>query len=234
MPQLFASVRVLVAEDDDHLRGTLGRGLAEEGYVVEIFSRGDNALSAGLVGNFDVAILDWNLPGQDGLEVCRRLRAQRFAPAILILTARDGPADRVAGLNGGADDYLVKPFDFEELLARLRALLRRRALRREVPSGIGNMVLDQRQKTIRVGQTTVTLAPREFAIIERLVMAAEPIVSRADLARSVMADELAGLDSHSLYVHVSRIRRKLKDAGAEVTIETVRGLGFRLGEPGNG
>lgn len=227
-------MRVLVAEDDDHLRGTLHRGLTEEGYVVETFSRGDAALGAGLVGNFDLAILDWNLPGLDGLEVCRGLRAQRFTPAILVLTARDGAADRVAGLNQGADDYLVKPFDFEELLARLSALLRRRASRANFPATLGNTVLDQRQKSVRVGETIVNFAPREFAILERLAMAAEPIVSRADLARSVMADELAGLDSHTLYVHVSRIRRKLREAGADVTVETVRGLGFRLRQPGRG
>ncbi|MHB8509618.1 MAG: response regulator transcription factor [Candidatus Dormibacteria bacterium] len=221
-------MRVLVAEDDDHLRGTLGRGLAEEGYVVESFARGDDAVAAGQVGSFDLAILDWNLPGQDGLEVCRELRAQRFAPAILVLTARDAPDDRVTGLNRGADDYLVKPFDFDELLARLRALLRRRANRRDFPMGLGNMVMDQTRKTVRVAETVLSLPPREFAILERLVMAAEPIVSRADLARSVMADELAGLDSHSLYVHLSRIRRRLQEAGADVTIETVRGLGFRL------
>lgn len=202
--------------------------------MVETFSRGDAALGAGLVGNFDLAILDWNLPGLDGLEVCRGLRAQRFTPAILVLTARDGAADRVAGLNQGADDYLVKPFDFEELLARLSALLRRRASRANFPATLGNTVLDQRQKSVRVGETIVNFAPREFAILERLAMAAEPIVSRADLARSVMADELAGLDSHTLYVHVSRIRRKLREAGADVTVETVRGLGFRLRQPGRG
>ena len=220
-------MRVLIAEDDDNLRGTLTRGLIEEGYIVDSFARGDDALGAGLAGNFDLAVLDWNLPGQDGLEVCRRLRVQRFAPAILMLTARDAPADRVTGLNGGADDYLVKPFDFDELLARLRALTRRRA-HGAVPVGLGNMEMDQTRRTFRVGEKVLGLPPREFAILERLAMAAEPIVSRADLARSVMLDELAGLDSHSLYVHISRIRRRLRDAGADVTIETVRGLGFRL------
>jgi len=223
---------VLVAEDDEHLRGTLSRGLREEGYVVESFARGDEALSAGLVGNFDLAVLDWNLPGMSGLEVCRRLHADSAAMAILMLTARDGAEDRVAGLNGGADDYLVKPFDFDELVARLRALLRRRANRRGFPLGAGNLVLDQHGKTARVADGTVDLTPREFAILERLVMAAEPIVSRADLARSVMADDIAGLDSHSLYVLISRIRRKLSEGGADVSIETVRGLGFRLREFG--
>lgn len=225
-------MRVLVAEDDDHLRGTLTRGLSEEGYIVESFARGDDALGAGLVGNFDLAVLDWNLPGPDGLEVCGQLRLQRFPPAILLLTARDAPADRVTGLNRGADDYLVKPFDFDELLARLRALTRRRANGMEFSSGVGNMVLDQSRRIFRVGETDLGLPPREFAILERLAMAAEPIVSRADLARSVMLDELAGLDSHSLYVHISRIRRRLKDAGADVTIETVRGLGLRLRHSG--
>lgn len=221
-------MRVLVAEDDDHLRGTLSRGLGEEGYVVDSFARGDDALSAGLVGNFDLAVLDWNLPGRSGLEVCRRLHAGSPALAIIILTARDGAEDRVAGLDGGADDYLVKPFDFEELLARLRALLRRRATHRGFPLGAGNLSLDEEGKTARVAEAALDLTPREFAVLERLVMATEPIVSRADLARSVMADDIAGLDSHSLYVHVSRIRRKLSEAGADVSIETVRGAGLRL------
>jgi DNA-binding response OmpR family regulator len=221
-------VRVLVAEDDDHLRGTLSRGLAEEGYVVESFARGDDALRAGLGGNFDLAVLDWNLPGLPGVDVCRHLHAASGALAILMLTARDGAEDRVAGLDRGADDYLVKPFDFDELLARLQALVRRRANRRGFPTGEGNLVLDQQVKAARVAAATLDLTPREFAILERLVMAVEPIVSRADLARSVMVDDAAGLDSHSLYVQISRIRRKLSDAGADVSIETVRGAGLRL------
>lgn len=221
-------MRVLLVEDDDNLRGTMGRGLVEEGYVVESFARGDDALSAGLDGDFDLAILDWNLPGLPGVHLCRQLRASRGALAILMLTARDGAADRVAGLDHGADDYLVKPFDFDELLARLHALLRRRASRPGFPTREGNMVLDQWARVARVGDTTLDLTPREFAILERLVMAAEPIVSRADLARSVMLDDLAGLDSHSLYVQISRIRRKLRQAGADVAIENVRAAGFRL------
>jgi DNA-binding response OmpR family regulator len=221
-------VRVLIAEDDDHLRGTLSRGLAEEGYVVESFARGDDALSAGLGGNFDIAVLDWTLPGLTGLDLCRRLHAASSALAILMLTARDGAEDRVLGLSSGADDYLVKPFDFDELMARLHALLRRRANRRGFPTGEGNLVLDQQAKAARVADGILDLTPREFAILERLMMAAEPIVSRADLARSVMADDLAGLDSHSLYVQISRIRRKLSEAGADISIETVRGAGFRL------
>ncbi|MHB8507708.1 MAG: response regulator transcription factor [Candidatus Dormibacteria bacterium] len=221
-------MRVLLAEDDEHLRGTLARGLREEGYVVEGFARGDEAVEAGLVGNFDLAILDWNLPGQSGVEVCRSLRAGGAETAILILTARDAAEDRVAGLNEGADDYLIKPFDFDELLARLRALLRRRSNRRGIALGEGNLVLEPRRRTAMVADTSLELTPREFAIIERLVMATEPIVSRADLARSVMDDDIAGVDSHSLYVHVSRIRKKLNQAGADVSIETVRGLGFRI------
>jgi DNA-binding response OmpR family regulator len=221
-------MRVLVAEDDDRLRGILRQGLEEEGYVVESFARGDDAMRAGEVASFDLAVLDWNLPGLTGIDICERLQATSAAPAILILTARDDAEDRVTGLNSGADDYLVKPFDFDELLARLHALQRRRANRRGFPTGAGNVILDQQGKIAMVGGKALALTPREFAILERLVMATEPIVSRADLTRSIMADHIAGLDSHSLYVLLSRIRRKLSAAGADVVIETIRTEGFRL------
>ena len=223
-------MRILLAEDDNHLRGTVTRGLIEEGYVVDSYARGDAAGDALLVGGYDLAILDWNLPGHTGLEICLELRAQNANLPVLMLTARDGPDDRVAGLDGGADDYLVKPFDFGELLARVRALVRRRVARPGHPLVLGRMTLDQPRKHAIVGEHILDLTPREYAVLERLVLAAEPVVSKADLARSVMSDDIAGVDSHSLYVHVSRIRGKLRQAGAGVSIETVRGAGFRLVE----
>jgi two-component system OmpR family response regulator len=213
-------MRVLVAEDDPHLREILVRGLGEERYVVESFGRGDDADAALSVGTYDLAVLDWNLPGMSGLDVCRHLRANRRNVPVLMLTARDAEADRVSGLDAGADDYIVKPFAFDELLARLRALARRGA-GISVQAGVGGVVLDQGRREAHVGDRSLRLSPREYAILERLVFSAGKVVSRGELARSTLPDE-------------SRIRGALAGAGAQARIVTVRGVGFRLVEHGAG
>jgi DNA-binding response OmpR family regulator len=220
-------MRVLVAEDDRRLREILARGLAEEHYIVDSVERGDDADIALRSGAYDLAILDWNLPGKSGLEICRRLRDRGSSLPVLFLTARDTEADRVHGLDTGADDYLVKPFEFDELLARLRAIVRRGgAVNTE--TGVGRLVLDQARRQARVGRTVVDLTPREYSLLERLVLQAGTVVTRTELARSTLRDETVAVGSNSLNVHVSRIRRQLREAGSTVTILTVRGVGFRL------
>jgi two-component system OmpR family response regulator len=220
-------MRVLVAEDDARLREILARGLAEEHYIVDSVERGDDAEIALRGGAYDLAILDWNLPGKSGLEVCRRLRDRGISLPVLFLTARDSENDRVQGLDTGADDYLVKPFEFDELLARLRAIVRRGA-GVNPETGVGGLVLDQARRHARVGRMVLDLTPREYALLEKLVLHAGAVVTRTDLARSTLIDETAAVGSNSLNVHVSRIRQRLREAGSNVIILTVRGVGFRL------
>jgi two-component system, OmpR family, response regulator len=220
-------MRVLVAEDDARLREILARGLTEEHYIVDTFERGDDAEIALLGGAYDLAILDWNLPGTSGLEVCHRLRERGISLPVLILTARDRETDRIRGLDTGADDYLIKPFEFDELMARLRAIVRRGAAVNP-EAGVGGLVLDQARRQARVGLMIVDLTPREYALLEKLVLHAGTVVTRTDLARSTLIDETVAVGSNSLNVHVSRIRQRLREAGSTVTILTVRGVGFRL------
>jgi two-component system OmpR family response regulator len=220
-------MRVLVAEDDARLREILARGLAEEHYIVDSVERGDDAEIALRGGAYDLAILDWNLPGKSGLEVCRRLRDRGISLPVLFLTARDSEDDRVQGLDTGADDYLVKPFEFDELLARLRAIVRRGA-GVNPETGVGGLVLDQARRQARVGRMVLDLTPREYALLEKLVLHAGAVVTRTDLARSTLIDETAAVGSNSLNVHLSRIRQQLREAGSTVIILTVRGVGFRL------
>jgi DNA-binding response OmpR family regulator len=224
-------MRVLVAEDDRRIREILARGLTETHYVVDAFERGDEAETALAAGTYDAAILDWNLPGLSGLEVCRRLRARGSALAVLFLTARDSEADRVEGLDRGADDYLVKPFVFDELLARLRAVIRRAAAL--TPGvGTGGLVIDQSRREARLGTAVLDLTDREYALLEKLALHSGAVVTRADLARSTVSDESLAVGSNSVNVHVSRIRRRLREAGSGATIANVRGIGFRLVEAG--
>jgi DNA-binding response OmpR family regulator len=220
-------MRVLVAEDDARLREILARGLADEHYIVDSFERGDDAEIALLGGAYDLAILDWNLPGRSGLEVCRRLRDRGVLLPVLILTARDSEPDRVRGLDTGADDYLIKPFEFDELMARLRAIVRRGATVNP-GAGVSGLVLDQARRQARVGHMIVDLTPREYALLEKLVLHSGTVVTRTDLARSTLIDETVAVGSNSLNVHLSRIRQRLRAAGSTVTILTVRGVGFTL------
>jgi DNA-binding response OmpR family regulator len=214
-------MRVLVAEDDARLREILARGLAEEHYIVKTFERGDDAETALYGGTYDIAILDWNLPGRSGLEICRRLRERGISLPVLFLTARDSETDRVHGLDTGADDYLIKPFVFDELLARLRAVIRRGAAVN--PRLVGGLVLDQVQRQAQIGSAVLDLTAREFAVLEKLVLRAGAVVTRAELARSTLSDDTGAIGSNSFSVHVSRIRQRLREAGADVVILTSGG-----------
>jgi DNA-binding response OmpR family regulator len=219
------TVRVLVAEDDEGLGAVLVRGLREQGYVVDLVPDGETAATYLKFYQYEVAVIDWRMPKLSGLDLVARLRRSGSAVPVLMLTARDTPADRIAGLDSGADDYLVKPFDFGELLARLRALQRRPADTRPSTLALGALELDPAARTVRFGSQQPTLTAIEFGILEILLRRSPSVVDRRMIAQHVWDDESDGLGSNTISVHLARLRSKL--AGAGVRIETVRGIGYR-------
>jgi len=221
-------VRLLVAEDDAALRDVLERGLGEAGYTLDTAGDGEEALSYLAVNEYALVVLDWRMPGRSGLEVLQALRARHQAVPVLMLTARDAPADRVQALDAGADDYLVKPFHYGELLARVRALLRRPGGDRAPLISCGSLVLDPSTRRVRLAGTPVELTARELAILELLMRRAPAVVSRRSIALHAWPEEADAVGSNTIDVHIARIRSKL--AGGDAGIETVRGLGYRLAE----
>lgn len=219
-------VRVLVAEDDPGLRDVIVLGLEDNGYHVDSVERGDDAIDQLRWYEYDVAILDWRMPGAEGIEVVRWARKHDRPTAILMLTARDTPEDRIEGLDTGADDYLVKPFDFGELLARVRALQRR-------PRGvdapileIGRLALDPVKRAVTVGWRDAPFTRTEYLILELLMRRSPAVVDRKAIAEHAWADETDPLGSNVIDVQMSRLRAKLADAG--IRIVTVRGAGYRI------
>jgi DNA-binding response OmpR family regulator len=227
-------MRVLVVEDEPDLADAVARGLRREGYAVDVAYDGDEALDKATVNAYDVICLDLNLPGVDGIEVVRRIRADQERqppPRVLMLTARDGTADRVVGLDEGADDYLVKPFEFDELTARLRALLRRDAGRSGALLRAGDIELDAARHEARRAGRPLALTPKEFALLRYFMSRAGHVLSQEDLLEHVW-DENADPFTNTVRVTVMTLRRKLADAGEDQPIETVVGRGYRLrGEP---
>jgi DNA-binding response OmpR family regulator len=219
-------MRVLVAEDDDGLRSVLARGLQENGYVVDVTADGEEALRYLATYEYDVAVLDWRMPKVSGLEVIERLRGRGSALPILMLTARDAATDRVTGLDGGADDYLVKPFDFAELLARVRALRRRGEAIQTLVIKVGDLVLDTVTREVKAGSSKPRLTATELSIIEILMQRSPATVSRRSIALAVWNDEADALGSNTLDVHLARLRAKVAHSG--VKIEAVRSLGYRV------
>jgi DNA-binding response OmpR family regulator len=219
-------VRVLVAEDDQALRSVLVRGLQENDYVVDAVSNGEEALNFLRSYEYELAVLDWRMPGISGLEVVRWMRRNAHPARILMLTARDQPADRVTGLDAGADDYLVKPFDFGELLARMRALQRRPSAVQRPEIVIGDLRFDPATRQVLVGGRPAVLTATEFGILELLVRKSPAVVPRRSIALNVWDDEADTMGSNTIDVHLARLRAKL--AGGRVRIETVRGVGYRL------
>jgi two-component system copper resistance phosphate regulon response regulator CusR len=219
-------MRILVAEDDAGLRDVLVLGLSESGYHVDAVERGDDAIDRLRWYDYDVAVIDWRMPGASGIDVVSWARRHERPTAILMLTARDAPADRIAGLDTGADDYLVKPFDFGELLARIRALQRRpRGVDTPVLS-MGRLSLDPARHLVTVDDAERRLTATEYRILELLLRRAPAVVSRKAIAEHAWADETDPLGSNAIDVQLSRLRAKLVDAG--VRIVTVRGAGHRL------
>ncbi len=221
-------MRVLVVEDDPEISRFLVEGLTEERCLVDLVADGAAAIDLATAEEYDAVVLDLMLPGADGFEVCRRLRARGVDTPIIMVTARDALADRVAGLDGGADDYLVKPFAFEELLARLRALGRRGRTRHLTHLlQYGPIALDPVAHTVTVDTRPVTLTATEYRLLECLLRRPEAIVTRDQLAQHVWGGEYDPL-SNNADVYVGYLRRKLQVATREPLIHTVRGLGYML------
>ncbi|MGA8017006.1 MAG: response regulator transcription factor [Candidatus Dormiibacterota bacterium] len=221
-------MRVLVAEDDPALRAVLVQGLEEKGYQVDAVGRGEDAIDQLKFYEYDVAVVDWRMPGGSGIDVVRWTRRNERPTAILMLTARDTPSDRVEGLDAGADDYLVKPFDFGELLARVRALQRR-------PRGVdapvitrGRLSLDPLRREVTADGRPVNLTTTEYNILELLMRRSPAVASRRTIAEHGWRDETDAMGSNAIDVQLSRLRAKLPSAG--IRIVTVRGAGYRLEE----
>ena len=221
---------VLLAEDDEAIAAPLSRALGREGYTVTVERTGPDALARALGGTFDLLILDLGLPRMDGLEVCRQIRASTSELAVLMLTARTDEVDFVVGLDAGADDYVSKPFRLAELMARVRALLRRRGPTAEdTPIEVGGLRLEPAARRVLLDGTEISLANKEYELLKILLDHAGQVVSRETILREVWGDvELRG--SKTLDMHMSWLRRKIGDEGpvAERRIATVRGVGFRI------
>jgi two-component system, OmpR family, response regulator len=219
-------MRVLVAEDDEGLRAVLERGLRESGYAVDAVEDGELALRYLDTYEYEVAILDWRMPKVSGLEVIQRLRRRGSALPILMLTARDTARDRVTGLDEGADDYLVKPFDFAELLARVRALQRRGEAVQSRVIKVANLALDSVTRQVSIGSVEPRLTATELSLLEILLQRSPAIVSRRSIALAVWNEEADALGSNTLDVHLARLRAKIASSG--VKIEAVRAIGYRM------
>jgi two-component system OmpR family response regulator len=220
-------MRLLIVEDDAKLAGSLARGLRSEGYAVDLAASGKHALLQARVYDYDVVILDVMIPPPDGVEVCRALREDGHWAPVLMLTGRDGVGDRIRGLDAGADDYLVKPFDYGELIARLRALVRRGAPERPALLAVGDLEVDPAAHTVTRAGQLVELTSREFALLEFLVRRAGEVVSRTELLEHVWDQHFIG-STNIVDVYVSYLRRKLEDPFGRPLIRTVRGVGYVL------
>jgi len=218
-----------VAEDDPGLRSVLERGLRENGYVVDVVPDGERALAFLRTYEYEVAVLDWRMPGISGLDVVREMRRRGSPLPILMLTARDTANDRVTGLNEGADDYLVKPFDFDELLARIRALQRRSPALQSPRLVVGDLVYEPSTREVRIGSTHPSLTATELSILEILMRRSPAVVERRSIALHAWNEEADALGSNTIDVHLARLRAKL--ATAHVRINTVRGVGYRIVAP---
>jgi two-component system OmpR family response regulator len=223
-------MRVLIVEDEPKMAALLRRGLRSEGLVAEVVPRGEDALWAATGTSFDAILLDVMLPGLDGFETCRRLRAEGVWAPVLMLTARDEVEDRVRGLDGGADDYLTKPFSFAELMARLRALVRRGPVERPAVLEAGDLRLDPARRQVWRGETEVALSAKEFALLETFMRHPGYVLSRTDLLERVWDYDYEHR-SNVVDVYVRYLREKIDRPFGTSTIETVRGAGYRLCRP---
>jgi two-component system OmpR family response regulator len=220
-------VRVLVVEDDAKLAAAVGRGLRAEGYAVDVVRDGEAALVNAAVHPYDGIVLDVMLPRRDGLDVCATLRERGCWTPVLLLTARAAVGERIRGLDAGADDYLPKPFDFGELLARVRALVRRAPSERPVRLELGDLVIDPATHEVRRAGQAVPLTAREFAVLEFLARHPGEAVTRTALLDHVWDENFVG-STNVVDQYVGALRRKLEQPFARPLIHTVRGVGFRL------
>jgi len=227
-------MRILLVEDESRVAGFVAKGLREQSYAVDIAPDGEQAVYLASVNEYDLVILDVLIPIKDGHEVCRELRGSGFRAPILMLTARDAVDDRVAGLDSGADDYLTKPFDFKELLARLRALLRRNAVFRPQVAKVADLTLNTGSHAVARAGKPVSLTAKEYALLEFLVLNEGRVVGREQIAQHVWDENFDPL-SNIIDVYVKRLRDKLDCGHRHRLIHTRRGEGYILtGQPGVG
>jgi len=220
-------MRVLIVEDELKMASLVRRGLREEGLAADVAIKGEDALWMAQATDYDVIVLDVMLPGIDGFETCRRLREKGVWAPVVMLTARDAVEDRVAGLDGGADDYLTKPFSFAELLARLRALARRGPVERPVVLEVGNLRLDPAAHRAWRGESEIALSAKEFALLETFMRRPGEVLSRFQLVEHVWDYDYENR-SNVVDVYVRYLREKVDRPFGLESIETVRGVGYRL------
>jgi two-component system OmpR family response regulator len=220
-------VRVLVIEDEAKLAEVIARGLREEGYAADTAGRGEDALWMAQAASYDAILLDVMLPGADGFEVCRQLRDLGVWSPVLMLTARDAIDDRVSGLDAGADDYLVKPFSFEELLARLRALVRRAPAARPAVIAVGDLRLDPAARQAWRGDVELDLSAKEFALLEIFMRSPGRVLTRSSLLDGAW-DMAFARRSNIVDVYIRYLREKIDRPFGTDSLETVRGVGYRL------
>jgi len=225
--RMDAAVRILVVEDEPRLAALIQRGLHKQGHAVDATGTGEEALDWVRIAHYDAIVLDVMLPGIDGLEVCRRLRRGGVATPILLLTARDAVIDRVAGLDAGADDYLVKPFALEEVFARLRALARRPPEALGAVLGVGQLCLDPATHRVWQSGQEVSLTNKEFLVLECLLRRPGQVLTRAMIADYVWDYDFANV-TNVIDVHIRTLRQKLNDPAPGRLIHAVRGVGYRF------
>jgi len=221
-------MRLLLVEDDVRIARFVAKGLREQAYAVDVSATGEDALYQAAINTYDLVVLDVMIPGKNGFEVCRELRQAGQRMPILMLTARDAVEDRVAGLDHGADDYLTKPFEFRELLARLRALLRRSGELRPPEIVVSDLVLDTGAQSVSRAGRTFSLTAKEYALLEFLARNAGRVVGRAEIAEHVW-DESFDPFSNLIEVYVNRLRRKIDAGSAKPLLHTRRGAGYFFG-----
>jgi len=220
-------VKILVVEDESRISGFIRNGLVEKGFAVDTADNGIDGLHMASTSAYDAVVLDIMLPGRDGLSVLRELRGAGNNVPVILLTARDGVHDRVAGLNEGADDYVAKPFYVEELVARLHAVVRRVGGGALNVLAAGRVVLNRMTREVAVGETKVTLTAREFNLLEYLMRSPGTVVTRTQILEKVWEYHFDP-QTNIVDVYIQRIRARLADAGARDAIETVRGVGYRM------
>lgn len=225
-------MRILVVEDELKMAALLRRGLAEEGHAVDVAATGDDGVWMAQAADYDAIVLDLMLPGLDGVSVCRRWRENGVWAPVLMLTARDGIEDRVAGLDAGADDYLRKPFSFAELLARLRALARRGTPERPIVLEVGDLKLDPATRQVWRGDTEISLSAKEFALLETFMRRPGDVLSRLQLLEHAW-DYAYETRSNVVDVYVRYLREKIDRPFGRESLETVRGAGYRLRKDGS-
>jgi DNA-binding response OmpR family regulator len=226
----MATMRILLVEDEAPIAGFISRGLTEHGFGVDIARDGEEALDWPAVADFDIIILDVMLPRRDGIDVCRALRQRGLRTPVLMLTARDAVEDRVRGLDSGADDYLVKPFAFAELLARLRALSRREPALLGNELRISNLLLDTATRRVSRAGAAVDLTAKEFAILEYLMRHPNQVMSRNLIAEHVWNYDFEN-STNVIDVHIKNLRKKMSDRDGKL-IQTLRGAGYRVSDRG--